>query len=218
VVDAGRWPLRLVDTAGLRETTDLVERLGIEVSERYLGEAAVVLACGATVQELAATVARVRALSPAPVVAVRTKADLSAADDPARSHYTTATTTHQHAVTATPSLAPAAPEEPASIAVSAEQGTGLRELLAAVEGELERRYGAPVAEVPLVTRARHARALGEARDELRQFAALWDSHALPATIAAIHVRSAVHALESLVGSVDVEDVLDRVFSTFCVGK
>jgi tRNA modification GTPase len=37
-------------------------------------------------------------------------------------------------------------------------------------------------------------------------------------VAAIHVRSAVHALEALVGSVDVDDVLERVFSTFCVGK
>ena len=34
VVDTGRWPLRLVDTAGLREAGDIVERLGIEVSER----------------------------------------------------------------------------------------------------------------------------------------------------------------------------------------
>jgi tRNA modification GTPase len=38
------------------------------------------------------------------------------------------------------------------------------------------------------------------------------------TIAAVHVRSAVHALESLIGAVDVEDVLSRVFSSFCIGK
>jgi tRNA modification GTPase len=75
VVDAGRWPLRLVDTAGLRETDDVVERLGIEVSERYLAEAELVLACGATDGELAHAVARVRALTAAPVLAVRTKAD-----------------------------------------------------------------------------------------------------------------------------------------------
>ena len=45
VVDSGKWPLRLVDTAGLRDTTDPIELLGIEVSERYLASAAVVLAC-----------------------------------------------------------------------------------------------------------------------------------------------------------------------------
>jgi tRNA modification GTPase len=38
------------------------------------------------------------------------------------------------------------------------------------------------------------------------------------SVAAVHLRSAASALETLVGSVDVEDVLARVFSTFCVGK
>src|SRR5439155_20036746 len=53
VIDVGRWPLRLVDTAGLRETRDPVERLGVEVSYDYLRRAAVVLACGANGDELA---------------------------------------------------------------------------------------------------------------------------------------------------------------------
>jgi tRNA modification GTPase len=34
----------------------------------------------------------------------------------------------------------------------------------------------------------------------------------------VHLRSAVHALEELIGVVDVEDVLDRLFASFCVGK
>jgi tRNA modification GTPase len=34
----------------------------------------------------------------------------------------------------------------------------------------------------------------------------------------VHLRAATHALEALIGAVDVEDVLDRVFSSFCVGK
>jgi tRNA modification GTPase len=37
-------------------------------------------------------------------------------------------------------------------------------------------------------------------------------------VAAVHLRAAVLALEELIGSVDVEDVLERVFRTFCVGK
>ena len=102
--------------------------------------------------------------------------------------------------------------------MSAERGTGLRELLDAIGAQLDAHCGAPPADAPLVTRARHVRALTEARDELAHFAVVWSSEALPATVAAVHVRTAVHALESLVGSVDVEDVLDRVFSTFCVGK
>ena len=218
VVDAGRWPLRLVDTAGLRETTDVVERLGIEVSERYLGDAQVVLACGASAAELAAAVARVRALSAAPVIAVATKADLAT----------------RGAGGPPPDVMIASPAEPrattplrdgadrgdvvTTVPVSAESGVGLGALLAAVERALDEHYGGAVGEIPLVTRARHVRALTEARDELREFAALWGAGALPPTVAAVHVRAAVHALESLVGSVDVEEVLDRLFSTFCVGK
>src|SRR5207302_106609 len=41
---AARWPLRLVDTAGLHDTTDRVERAGIELSERWVRRAHVVLA------------------------------------------------------------------------------------------------------------------------------------------------------------------------------
>jgi tRNA modification GTPase len=37
-------------------------------------------------------------------------------------------------------------------------------------------------------------------------------------VAAVHLHEAAAALESLIGAVDVEDILDRVFSTFCVGK
>jgi tRNA modification GTPase len=37
-------------------------------------------------------------------------------------------------------------------------------------------------------------------------------------VAAVHVRAAVAALDELIGAVDVDDVLARVFSTFCVGK
>jgi tRNA modification GTPase len=37
-------------------------------------------------------------------------------------------------------------------------------------------------------------------------------------VAATHLRAAVMALEELIGAVDVEDVLERVFRSFCVGK
>src|SRR4029077_1391228 len=76
VIDSGKWPLRLVDTAGLRETEDRIERLGIEVSQRYLSSAAVVLACGEDSSSLEQTVSIVSRMSTAPVVPVHTKTDL----------------------------------------------------------------------------------------------------------------------------------------------
>ena len=51
-----------------------------------------------------------------------------------------------------------------------------------------------------------------------QFRASWREENLPATIASVHLRTAVLALEELIGIVEIEDVFDRVFSSFCVGK
>ena len=62
-------------------------------------------------------------------------------------------------------------------------------------------------------------ALGSARAEIAEFLEIWNGrHGLPATVAAVHLQSARGHLEELVGVLDVEDVLDRVFSSFCVGK
>ena len=198
VIDSGKWPLRLVDTAGLRETEDRIERLGIEVSERYLASAHVVLACAEDSKSLRATIDLVGQNSAAPILAVRTKSDLVSQRDELKGD-----------------------ELPGSrtvIPVSTETGTGLQELLAAIDGTLDAQHGAIIPDLPLLTRARHQKAIRTARAELGQFMAAWREGKLPATIAAVHLRTAVHSLEELIGAVEIEDVLDRVFSSFCVGK
>ncbi len=197
---AGRpaWPLRLIDTAGLRETDDRVERLGVELSERWVRRAHVVLACGETPADVAATLAHVAPLTTAPALGVWTKADL------------------RRPAGGGPSAAGA--PEAAYLEVSAESGAGCAALLAAAVDAVALGYGAPNPEIPLVTRARHLRALDEGRTELAAFVEAWSVGALPATVAAVHLRAAAHALESVIGGVDVEDVLDRVFGSFCVGK
>jgi tRNA modification GTPase len=70
---------------------------------------------------------------------------------------------------------------------------------------------------PVVTRARHRAALQRALDELDAFAAARGA-ALDAAVAATHLRDAVGALDELIGVVTPDDVLDRLFATFCVGK
>ena len=218
VVDGGGFPLRLVDTAGLRETRDVVERIGVEVSERWLGRAQVVLACGDGDEALATAISRVVALSGAPIVAARTKVDLT--DE--RGGPPTGDLTAAGADPAT-AVSPDGPfgRAAALVRVSAETGEGLRDLLAAIGRVLAERYGAPGASdgaAPLVTRERHRRALAEAREEVAGFRAAWTEGALPAPVVAVHLRAAAHALEELIGVVDTEDVLGRVFSRFCVGK
>lgn len=191
VIDGGKWPLRLVDTAGLRQAADRIEQLGIEVSERYLASAQVVLACAETPEALEATVALASARTGAPILRVLTKADLVPHRDQVNGR---------------------------TLAVSAESGFGLRSLLSRIETVVDEQCGLHAPDTPLLTRARHKRALELARSEVVEFNSAWSDERLPATVAAVHLRTAITALEELVGAVGVEDVLDRVFSSFCVGK
>jgi tRNA modification GTPase len=57
-----------------------------------------------------------------------------------------------------------------------------------------------------------------ASNELGQFERAWGVEQLPAPVASVHLHTAVYVLEELIGAVDVEDVFDRLFSSFCVGK
>jgi tRNA modification GTPase len=165
------------------------------VSRRYLGAADLILYCedgdggrgtadGAARDEFLAHCA-------APVVRVRTKADLR-------------------------SPAAGASDRP-SVAVSVLTGEGLV--------ELERRlaevaFGGLVAlgdVEPIVTRERHRLALERALQELDHFHAA-RGQGVDAAASATHLRAAVGVLDDLIGIVTPEDVLDRVFASFCVGK
>jgi len=194
LLDHEPWPLRLVDTAGLRDSADPVERLGVEVSTRWLAKAHVVVACAETAESLERAVAEIQRLSSASVVGALTKRDLAAGRE-------------EHGPMAWP-----------VVPVSALNGSGLAELLDEVTKALAVVAGTPDADAPMVTRARHRVALECAREELASFRKAWRAGALPAPVAAVHVRAAALALDELIGAVDVDDVLARVFSTFCVGK
>ena len=191
-VELRAWPVRLVDTAGLRESTDIVERLGIEISERYLANADVVLLCAEHTGELDLLMDRARTMTSAVILPVLTKADL-------------------RAKVVDVALAGA-------VGVSAVTGAGLDQLIARIALQLSERFGPGVSEAPLLTRDRHRDAVTAARAELSAFREAWEKNDPPSSVAAIHLREAAHHLGELIGSIDVEDVLGRVFSSFCVGK
>jgi tRNA modification GTPase len=176
----------------LRETADVVERIGIEVSERYLRWANVVLACGDSDESLDVAVEALAKRTGAPIIRVRTKVDLSAE-----------------------TLVESASKD---VRVSAETGEGLTNLIAEIDRHLDQTVGSIVTEMPILTRSRHIHGIRQAREEIAAFGTAWRENTLPAPVAAVHLRSAVNALESLIGAVSTEDVLDRVFSSFCVGK
>ncbi len=190
-LETGKWPLRLVDTAGLREATDTVERIGIEVSEKYLGWADVILACSDSDGSLSSVLNALDGKSNARIIRVKTKGDLSrSVDDDSRF----------------------------DVVTSSETGEGLSELLAKIDAELSESVGGVIVDTPILTRSRHIYGARQARREVAEFGKAWHEEMLPAPVAAVHLRSAAGFLESLIGAVSTEDVLDRIFSSFCVGK
>ena len=158
------------------------------------------LACGDGRQVLADAVRRARALTDRPIIAVWTKADLATGGGESRS------------------VADVPDGAVEGVDVSAQTRAGLSALLSAISRRLTGDFGALSPDTPVLTRARHRLALGRARAELVAFEEAWREGALPATVAAVTLRSAVAALEELIGAVGTEDVLDRLFRTFCVGK
>jgi len=174
------FPFRLVDTAGLRESEERIERIGIEISKRYLGTADLVLFCRDSENDVSPDVGTT------PVIEVVTKSDLAVR----------------------PSGRPA---------VSVVTGEGLAELRQRLAEVAFGRLLALGDVEPVVTRARHRAALERAVLELDSFWGARES-GIDAAAAATHLRAAAAALDDLIGTVTPEDILDRVFAAFCVGK
>ena len=195
VVQVGGFPFRLVDTAGLRETDRRVEQLGIDVAKRYLKHADAVLLCVPAQEEISEPDRAFLEEIEAPVLVLRTKADLRERSREGESP----------------------PHTVGVIEVSVRSGEGLDELRSTLP---ELAYSALLrvgAEVPVITRRRHALALETARAEVDLFREALEG-GLPPEVASTHLRPAETALEEVLGVISVEDVLDVVFHEFCVGK
>ncbi len=104
-------------------------------------------------------------------------------------------------------------DERAIFAISTHDHSGLDDLVRWVEARVEELCD--VGEMPSLTRARHRDALEDCVASLTRFA---DMAAIDPVLAAEDVRLAARALGRITGRVDVEDLLDVVFSSFCIGK
>lgn len=182
-------PLHVIDTAGLRETEDEVERLGIERTWREIEKADVLVLLADAREGFAhAEEAILRRLSPdLPRITVYNKIDLTG-------------------------RAPERHEEADGIAISlsAKSGAGL-DLL---RRELLRIAGWHEAEDVFIARERHLRALAAAQEHLQL-----SRQRLPALeLFAEELRLAQNALCHITGEFTADDLLGEIFGRFCIGK
>jgi tRNA modification GTPase len=177
-LDLAGCPATVVDTAGLRESADTIERIGIERARRRAADADLVL----WLSEDGAP--------PSPdlgdhVWSIVTKAD----------------------------RAPIAAWSNGAFAISAETGENMGALIDRL-AEFCRGITHSGAS-GLLARARHAEAFETAE---RALARVFAEAAMPVELMAEELRAARFALERLIGTVDVDDILGDIFSRFCIGK
>ena len=190
-------PVVLVDTAGLAESSDPVERLGIERSRRAMAEADVCLVVvdgSAPVQAGDREIAQSAAGKPSVIVA--SKADLRAEADQAELIR----------------LVPGAPV----VATSVQTGAGLDDLRHAVVRAVLSGEAVQSDEL-LVSSPRHKEVLIRTALHLKDALSCLET-GLPADCTASDVRAAIDALGEITGETATEDLLQSIFSHFCVGK
>lgn len=174
-MDLGGLPVTLLDTAGLRETEDHVESLGVDLARRRAERADLRVFLTDDGQNLL--------LEPrADDIVVQGKADLYK-----KNRY---------------------------LAVSGKTGEGISDLIANIREVLESRASG----VATATHFRHRQAMERAISHLESALDGVNSGPDRAELAAADLHRAIQALDSLIGRVDVEQVLDQIFASFCIGK
>ena len=206
VVSLGGFPFRLVDTAGIHDTEETVERLGIEVAQRYLDSADLVLFCVESGREPLEDERRfLEKLGEVPVVILRTKVDLHRKEPSSEGSEGKGSDGDR------------GPEPREALEISVVDGTGIGRLQELLPSFVYRGFVRTGVSVPALTRARHSEGVRTARDHVAEFIVALEGE-VPAEMASTHLRPAETALEELLGVISTDEVLDRVFRDFCIGK
>ena len=195
-VPIGGIPVTLIDTAGLRETADPVEREGVRRSRAIVATADLVLfVLDGSRPAGAADRAAYGEIASLPHLVLLNKSDLPAAEQ--GSGFSGA-------------------GKRGALRLSAKTGSGIGDLAAAISREVSPDEGAIRTQAPL-TRARQRLAVERALSALSRARAAAEE-GLPLEFPAADVREAAGALAELLGEVAPEEVLDAIFGSFCIGK
>ena len=195
---------RFIDTAGLRESDDVVERIGVERARRKIAEAAVVLYMIDPTQDVARQLAlmhRTVTDTRARVITIVSKADLTkgeSTDGPAKPEGSVGYDTADDC-----------------IAISARTGAGISDVTAALVAIATEEYD-PQQEL-IITNVRHYEALRRAEAPLHRLLEGLQT-GVSADFLAQDLREASHHLGTITGDVTSTDILHTIFSRYCIGK
>jgi tRNA modification GTPase len=228
-LDLGGLPVTLLDTAGIRETTDPIEFEGVRRARERAAAADLVLwvvdAGDPMTGSLALSAPAEKESLATPIWLVRNKLDLlrdrrrnedqcqrkGSNESDGRFNESLAGVVNNQS---TPTNEPEFKTSETKFNVSAVSGEGVDALLTSLTRHAETFLVG--GESALVTRERHRRALEGARDALRR--ALGHDIASREDLLAEELQTAARALGRLTGRIDVEDILDVIFRDFCIGK
>jgi tRNA modification GTPase len=185
-------PVELIDTAGLRESSDEAESLGIAKSREAMAEADIVLlVLDATTPFHVEDEATIASLTTRPLLIAINKHDLAP------------TTTLTEKTTHT------------TVATSALTGAGIAELRHSILSLIT--INSPNSETALLTNLRQQQAVATSLTALTQ-AQHATATTLPHEMLLLDLYEALHALDSLTGTTTTDDILNLIFSKFCIGK
>ena len=202
--DIGGVPLRIIDTAGIRETDDVVERIGVEKARGCIERSALVLALFDGAQPLAAEDEEILSLvAGRPALLLLTKSDLPPVTTPAALAAAYARCAGEDAAA------------PTILAISAREEQGLSALAAAI-GDFAG-TGSGLEEGSFVSDERSA-ALLRAADAQLAAALKTIGAGLSVDFISIDLRAAWEKLGEITGETVGEDIIDEIFSKFCIGK
>jgi tRNA modification GTPase len=197
-------PVKFVDTAGIRKGDDIVENLGIERSYQAMADADLTLVVVDISTRLEAGDRDLiqRAIRQGRRIVVGNKCDLILPSEALPTKAWPAEGVHH--------------EVPGILPVSALTGEGIAELRRAIiaaiapQGRIEQDGG-------FITSLRHELLLKESRDALEQArnAAL---HGIPHEMLLLDLYAALRPIDGITGATTADDILNRIFSTFCIGK
>ena len=194
-MELGGLPVRLIDTAGLRDSDDPIERLGVERSRSAMEAAELILVLWDSSlpasEEDSSLLAE--AMKLAPTILVWTKGDLPSAPVPFLN----------------------LDHLPPAVTISAKTGQGLEDLEQTIASLFPRSEDIPYGQ--LLTNGRQEEAARRARQAVSRAEDALVSGVTPDALLT-EVEEALQALGELTGQCVREDVTDRIFSKFCVGK